>query len=304
MKVKSLYDLQIAFDTEQKCVEHLEGIRWGDTIACPHCGGMRVYRCKGIGKYKCGERGCKLRFSITTGTFLENTKIPLRKWFIAMYLCLSHKKGISSCQLARDIGVTQKTAWFMLHRIRHIVKMAAPKMFGTIEVDETYVGGKNKNRPKKKRVQNAQGRSYKDKTPVFGMLQRGGLVYAQVVPSVKAFILYPMISRSVEAGSTINSDEWGAYNGLGGKYIHNVIYHGKGDYGDSSTTTNAIEGFWSHLKRGIFGIYHNTSRQHLQRYVDEFVFKYNSRKMTEGERLDYALTKCHDRLKYKQLILS
>lgn len=173
---------------------------------------------------------------------------------------------------------------------------------GVIEVDETYVGGKNKNRHKDKKIKYSQGRSYKDKTPVFGMIQRGGKLIAKVVCDVKGNTLKTLIYNSVELRSTINSDEWFAYRGLHREYDHQVVEHGKGVYGIEDSHTNTIEGAWSLLKRMIIGIYHFTSRKHLQRYVDEFVFRYNTRNKTQGQRFNQMLFNFEYRLTWKQLV--
>lgn len=303
-KFDSILELLEAFPTEESCIEHLESIRWGGGIESPFVADSKVYKCKG-GRYKCKESG--KYFNVKTDTIFEDTKIPLRKWFVAVYLLCTHKKGISSRQLAMDIGVTQKTAWFMAHRIRQAIGEVNGDddfMIGDVEVDETYVGGKNKNRHKDKKVKYSQGRSYKDKTPVFGMIERGGKLKAQVVKDVKGNSLKPIIYDHVCAHSTIHSDEWFAYTGLDRDYNHEVVYHGAKQYVNGNSHTNTIEGAWSHLKRTIIGVYHSTSKKHLQRYVDGFVFRYNSRSLTNTDKFNLALLFCDVRLTYKDLIQS
>ena len=202
---KSLFDLQSAFPDEQSCIDHLENIIWGDVIISPFDATSKVYKCKG-NKYRCKNTG--KYFNVKTGTLFDNTKIELRKWFMAIWLVTSHKKGISSVQLSKDIGVTQKTAWFMLERIR--------KCFGTennnrlddvVEVDETYIGGKNKNRHNSKKVKNAQGRSLKDKSAVVGMVQRQGKVNAHHVPDTRTKTLTEQIVKYVKETAQLYTDE-------------------------------------------------------------------------------------------------
>lgn len=299
----SLYDLTEYFSSEDDCLNYLENIRWGKKQECPHCYHDKLYKLQGKNKrFKCAK--CRKQFSVKVGTIFEDTKVELKKWFIAIYLHSSHKKGISSIQLGKDIGVTQKTAWFMLQRIRYALEDDSPEQLtDTIEVDETYVGGKNKNRHKDKKVPFSQGRSYKDKTPVFGMIQRGGKVMARVVPDVKGNTLKKIIFEKVKQGACINSDEWFAYTGLSRWYKHRVVCHGKKQYVDGENHTNTIEGFWSHLKRGIFGVYHWVSRKHLQGYVNEFVFRYNTRLLSEYGKFNMVLSSSiGKRLKYQNLI--
>jgi len=233
----------------------------------------------------------------------DNTKISLKKWFVAIHYATENKKGISSCQLARSIKVTQKTAWFMLQRIRNCfqLKVEDQQLEGVVELDETFVGGKNKNRHWDKKVPQSQGRSFKDKTPVFGMLQRNGLVIAKVVPDTKVRSLQPLILKHIKAGSTVYTDDW-YYGNLHKWYTHYFVDHRKKVYAMGDISTNTIEGFWSILKRGIIGVYHKTTKKHLQLYVDEFCFRYNNRKISMNARFDLLLQSSNRRLKYKDLI--
>ncbi|MDR2955411.1 MAG: IS1595 family transposase [Prevotella sp.] len=298
----TLIEIITLFPTEQACVEHLEETIWKGNIVSPFDKNSKVYKCKN-NRYWCSST--RKYFNVKTNTIFENTKIPLIKWFIAFYYETSHKKGIASHQLAKDIGVTQKTAWFMLQRIRgcYATKVEKEKQLeGVIEIDETFVGGKNKNRHWDKKVKNSQGRSFKDKTPVFGMLQRNGKVIAKVVSDTKTKTLVPHIYQYVAKGSTIYSDEWN-YGNLNKNYTHDFIRHDMKQYAKGDVYTNGIEGFWSHLKRGIIGIYHNVSRKHLQLYVDEFCFRYNTRNYSQSERFNLLLYNTQERrLKYKDLI--
>ncbi len=303
IKFKNLIDLTKYFADERKCCEHLAQLRWGGTPACPHCGGTKVYKCKAPRAYICGEKGCLSRFSVTTGTFLEDTKIPLSKWFIAMYLCFSHKKGVSSCQLARDLGCTQKTAWFLLQRIRSFVSEKAPEMLlqNMVEADETYIGGKEGNRHANKKKGN-YGRGESGKAVVLGAVERGGKVVARHVPNAKSEHIHPFIKENVKEGSILFTDEWYAYNGLNEAFTHDTIKHMLKEYVRGEVHTNSIENFWSVLKRGIYGTYHQVSKKHIQKYLDEFSFKYSTRENTEQERFDKALSLCEGKLKYPQLI--
>lgn len=301
LNFKSLIELLQMLNTEQKCIDHLEKIRWGDFVISPFDPTSRVYKCKD-NKYRCRKTG--KYFNVRTGTFFDNSKISLQKWFCAIWLVTSHKKGISSYQLARDLSITQKTAWFMLQRIRKCFGISddEPKLNGIVEIDETFVGGKNKNRHFDKKVKYCQGRSFKDKTPVLGMVERDGRVIAKVVPDTSQRSITPVVLKSVHLNSTIYTDEWQGYNTINRLYKHSFVDHSRKQYVNGDVYTNTIEGFWSILKRGIIGIYHFVSRKHLQTYVDEFVFRYNTREYTESARFNLLLQKMGKRLTYKQLI--
>lgn len=283
------------FPTEESCIKYLEALRWKDGVISPFDGKSKVYKCKN-GKYKCKNTG--RYFDAKTGTVFANTKLPLRFWFYAMFLFLSHKRGVSSCQLARDLGITQKTAWIMLHKIRqYMASENNHTLSGTVEIDETFVGGKNKNRHKDKRVEKCQGRSYKDKTPVFGILERDGKVIAKVVPNTKAQTLVPLIKAYVKNGSTVNTDGW-EYSGLSENYTQMSVDHEKHFYGTTYVTddgeiiticTNGIENVWSHFKRMIFCTYYCVRKKYMQNYVDEYIFRFNTRKYTDFQRFELYL---------------
>ena len=297
----SLLQMIDTLHTEEDCRLCLEDMRWHGEPVCPHCGSISKHHYKLTqkgefkGLYKCKD--CRERFTVRIGTMFEDSNLPLKKWFYAIFLFLSHKKGISSCQLARDIHVTQKTAWFMLHRIRHNIKDDDATFDDMTQMDETYMGGKSRSHGN-----GTQGRSLKEKTPIFGMVS-DGLVYAQVVPNVQKTTLYPIIKERVREGSTIITDELNVYNALGKDYKHKTIPHKQHIYALNGFHTNSIEGFWSHIKRGIKGIYHLASKKHLSKYCKEFVFRYNTRKQTDGERFNDFLQSFTERLYYGELLM-
>jgi len=289
------------FTDESVCREYMEKIYFplGKPV-CPFCQySEKIWRIEGGKRYKCKQ--CLKKFSITVGTIYENSNIPLSTWFGAMYLITSHKKGISSIQLGKDLGVTQKTAWFMLHRIREMLKDKSPdRLKNTIEVDESFIGGKEKNKHKSKRTETT-GR-VNIKTPVLGIIEREGKVHVQKLQSVSIDEMYPIIENRIEKGAQVVTDELPAYQRLEMKFNHFVINHSEGVYAKGKIHTNTIEGFWSHLKRGIIGIYHQVSYKHLNKYCGEFAFRYNTRKLSESTRFDLSLAQSVGRrLKYRTL---
>lgn len=280
--------------------KHLEGLRWPTGPVCPHCGSITVYPLKAKpeskrpvrkGVYKCKD--CRKQFTVTVGTLFEGSHVPLNKWLMAVSLMCSSKKGISSHQLHRMLGVTYKTAWFMSHRIRYAMQQAAPteKLTGIVEVDETYVGGK----PRKK-GNNPRGRGTK-KTPVVALVQRDGTVRSQVINRVTSKNLKRFIADNVDNSAIVMTDDLNAYRAIGREFNHKSVNHSLGQYVDGQVHTNTIEGYFSLLKRGINGIFHHVSKKHLHRYLSEFDFRYNMRK--QGD--DMSTIGCLDGIEGKRL---
>ena len=268
--------------------DYLEALRWPNGPVCPHCQGTNAVKLAGKstrpGLYKCKNKECRKQFTVTVGTIFERSHIPLRHWVIAFHLMCATKKGVSAHQIHRSVGCAYKSAWFMCHRIRHAMKQGpmAPKMTGVVEADETYVGGKH--RPGSK---NGRGTA---KDPVFALVERGGEVRAHAIPRVTANNLRSHLMDNVDTAATLVTDECKSYTKLGRQFArHGIIRHSDKVYVKGDIHTNTIEGFFSLVKRGIYGNFHHTSKEHLQRYMDEFAFRYNHRKTEDGARRDAAV---------------
>lgn len=292
----TLSELESYFKDEDSARDFLEKLRWPEQPVCPHCGSINDhYHIEGKegskkpsrkGLWKCKD--CRQPFTVTIGTIFEDSHVPLHKWLYALYLMIASKKGISAHQLHRMLGVTYKTAWFMAHRLRHSMtddKPLSEKMSGIIEADECYVGGKGRGVGKKH-----CGRGTL-KAPVVALVERDGRVKSKHIDRVTSANLKGIIRENVETTSTIMTDDLYLYHGLDKEfYAHKVVEHSKKIYSKpGGIHTNTIEGYFGILKRGINGVYQHVSKGHLQKYLSEFDFRYNSRKITDAERAILAL---------------
>jgi len=281
-----------ACSNEAAAVKFFEDMRWGDTPACPRCGDTNVYTMKdaATGKRQADHRwrcrGCKQQFTVRIGTVLEESRIPLRHWAYAFWRASTSKKGASALEIKRHTGLGYKSALFLMHRIR-LAMSSEPTgaLGGTVEVDETYVGGK----PRYRSATNPRGHTHK--TPVLALVERGGNVRARVVADVTVATLKAAVREHVKPSARLMTDEYVGYKGLGREFAggHETVKHSAHEYARGDATTNTVEGFFSLLKRGVYGTYHNVSKRHLHRYVSEFEFRYNGRKLTDGERTRLAI---------------
>lgn len=299
---KNLLDAVKFFSDVDVCNQYMVGIKWPDgKIVCPKCGSDNVGKIETRKMLKC--RACKKQFSYKVGTIFEDSPLGLDKWFVAVWCITNAKNGISSYELARAIGVTQKSAWHMLHRVRLAMQEGSmTKLSGTVEADETFVGGKAKNMHPEKRKEKIKGRGAVGKTIVQGILQRGGMVIAGVVGNAKRKTLQPNIRNTVEAGSAVYTDALKSYEGLEDVYLHDTVDHAR-EYVRGDVHTNGMENFWSLLKRCINGTYISVMPWQLCRYVDEQVFRFNERKKTDGQRFAEVMSRVVGRrLTYAALI--
>jgi transposase-like protein len=295
---KSLQEAIVYFSNPDNCIDYLALRRWPDGIVtCPTCGSIKVKFSEKRRNWTCSAHHAKREFSIKIGTVMEDSPIPLDKWLTATWLVTNCKNGISSYEIARDVKVTQKSAWFMLHRIRLAMQddFFGSKLGGEVEVDETFIGGKARNMHLDVKQRRIKGTGGRDKTAVMGILERGGYVRAQVVPSRKRGVLQSEVKKHVEAGAALYSDALASYDGLASEYAHKVVDHAE-KYVDGQVHTNGLENFWSLLKRGIAGSYVSVEPFHLFRYLDEQVFRYNNRAtkkrmVTDADRFDMAVRK-------------
>jgi transposase-like protein len=291
--------------TEDQARATFERIRWPDGPVCPHCGSVEATKLEGkahrVGLYKC--KGCGEQFTATVNTILEDSHLPIRTWLMAFAMLCSAKKGVSALQLQRQLDLgSYRTAWHLCHRIRHAMSKEplAGLLKGTVEVDETYVGGKP--RPEHGKPKSKRGRGTK-KVPVVALVERGGNVRAHKIERVNAKTLKGAIRENVDRSSRIMTDEWKAYRGIGKEFVggHHAVNHGKGEYVRGDASTNEAEAFFALLKRGIIGSFHHVSKKHLDRYCDEFSFRWNRRKISDSERTNEAIRASEGkRLMYRQ----
>lgn len=295
----NLIDVTVAFDTDDKCLDYLEAMRWPNGVCCIACGSVRVSRITREAKsknkrtrlYQCLEPECKHQFSPTAGTIFHDSHLPLKKWFMAIALIVDAKKGMSALQLQRHLSgknekrkMSYRTAWYLCHRIREAMQEQGDLLTGTVEVDETYIGGRFD--PRRKKAD--KGYNHQQKVPVVGLIERGGKVRAHKIAVPSKSILVGVVKKNVSRDARVITDQLPSYRTLGQVYQHDTINH-IFEYSRGDIHTNTIENFWSLLKRGIIGSYHQVSIKHLDRYLSEFTYRFNRR--DEQEKLFEQTTK-------------
>ncbi|THJ23730.1 MAG: IS1595 family transposase [Nitrospira sp. CG24D] len=302
---KTLQQAVKAFADEQFCIDLIAAMRWADGQAvCPKCSQKNNHFMASRKVWQCKNKECKKQFSVKVGTIFEDSAIALEKWLLAMWMMVNAKNGISSYEIHRSLGVTQKTAWFMMHRIRLVLQNGSldRKLTGEVEADETYIGGKARNMHKDKQQKALKAEGYFRKAVVMGMLERDGEVRTKVLNVASAKVLAREIRANVEPGSTLYTDQLASYTRVGQEYAHHVINHAQ-EYVRGNVHTNGIENFWSLLKRGIKGTYVSVEPFHLFRYLDEQSFRFNTRKSNDQGRFISALSSIQGkRVEYKDLI--
>ncbi len=292
---KTLLEAVNYFSNDAICVAYLEKIFWADGKPhCPKCGSDNVSRLKFRPAYRCREKGCKKSFSLKTNTIMINSPLPITKWVPAIWFVINHKNGVSSCEVARALGICQKSAWHLCHRIRKAVSNGSfTKMSGVIEADETFVGGKTKfmHADRKALLPKKNRRIHGDKTVVMGILERGNEVRAKVVNNQRRANLLPELLNNVEEGSTVYTDKLRSYDVLPKFFTHETVDHAKGEYTRGEAHTNGMENFWSCFKRSVKGTYIQIASFHTDRYLDEQSFRFNYRKLNDAQRFEIAVGK-------------
>jgi transposase-like protein len=306
-KSETVAAIPLACSDEPAAVEFMERQRWGESPACVHCGSVAVYKMTDTmtggrnKRYLWRCRDCKKQFTVRIGTVFEESRIDLRHWCYAFWRVSTSKKGCAALEIMRHCQLSYKSSLFMLHRVRWALApatAASPLLEGTVECDETYVGGKPRNRRKQPRPKRGRGTM---KTPVFAMVARDGAVRAQVMPTVNAANLRDAMAACISPTARIVTDSLPPYKPAAKGFAggHESVNHGTGEYARGDVHTNTVEGFFSILKRGINGVYHSVSKEHLHRYLAEFEFRYNARKMNDGERTTLAIQSAEGkRLRY------
>lgn len=289
MEPTTLQEAILYFANPGNCREYLVARRWPDGVTCPRCGSGNALFMEKYNRWHCRGKHDAPQFTLKTGTLMEDSPIGIDKWLMAMWQIVNSKNGISSYEVHRAIGVTQKTAWFLDHRIRLMLgDDSTEKLSGEVEADETFIGGKARNMHLDKKARRITGTGTKDKTAVMGILERGGKVKTTVVPNRKKTALQAEVKKHVEAGSSLYTDALLSYEGLASEYAHQVVDHAV-EYVNGRIHTNGLENFWALLKRGINGTYISVEPFHLFRYLDEQAFRYNNRKFTDAERFEFAV---------------
>ncbi len=304
MKTPStLHEAILFFSDYQNCHDFMTAVRWPEGVTCPQCGSKKVKYLEKAKLWKCYSKHPKPKFSLKTGTVFEGSPIGLDKWLPVMWMLVNCKNGVSSHEIARSLGVTQKTAWFMLHRGRlALQETGLPLLSGEVEADESFIGGKARNMHADKRREKITGTGVAGKTVVMGLLERKtGKVRTNVVPNRRKPHVQGEVRKHVAPGSAVYTDELMSYEGLASDYEHQVINHAE-QYADGVVHTNSLENFWSLLKRGLGGTYVSVEPFHLFRYLDEQSWRYNNRKATDGERFALAMAgTIGKRVMYKEL---
>lgn len=266
----NLVNLIERYSDDKKCRQYLEALKWHEGVKCPRCGSSKISRILKRDQFDCDQ--CRYQFSVTAGSIFHDSHLPLWKWFLAVYLMAESKKGISANQIKRSLKISYKTAWYLCHRIREAmneVNRNEPKLTGTIEVDETYVGGHYDKRRKRAKY---------EKQPVIGLLQRNGKFEARTIPTNGARILVGVVTDRVDKGATVMTDEFRGYSGLSNTFKHESINHKQDEWVRGNISTNGVESAWSLFKRSIVGSYHQVSAKHLDSYIQEFQWRFNGRK--------------------------